>query len=256
MPPVGCLASRSNASGPMARPDPSFGNNGVATLDLPERSHISVSTLLRQPDGKILAVGSDQSYNHDASQVMIARFNPDGQVDTTFGHDGLAKAFIRPDGGGKAGINHAVLQPNGRIIVSAVAYGRYSLVLGFTSDGTLDRHYGENGRTILWRSRLRDADAYGVDLALQPDGKLVFALATVKRDITNTPRADDILVGRLTRTGRVDGTFGDHGFTLNDFGGEDGPRALFARPNGDILLVGQSFTHRNVAFLALYEGGG
>jgi uncharacterized delta-60 repeat protein len=72
--------------------DGSFGTGGMVTTLLPGTG--AYSDVAVQPDGKILAAGS--STTDGSSALALARYLPDGRLDTTFGGDGLV--LTRLDG--------------------------------------------------------------------------------------------------------------------------------------------------------------
>src|SRR3954469_16695942 len=84
-PGVEALEGRALLSGPGSL-DPTFGSAGIVTTAFSGKSANLVS-LLRQPDGKLVAVGAG-----------MARYNTNGTLDTTFGSKG--KVVVSADGGG------------------------------------------------------------------------------------------------------------------------------------------------------------
>jgi uncharacterized delta-60 repeat protein len=89
--------------------DGSFGSAGTATIDFGSTSDLANGAVL-QGDGKIVVAGYAQS----AEDVAVARLNPDGSLDTTFGTGGKATVDF-----GSATFGFAVaLQRNGRIVVA------------------------------------------------------------------------------------------------------------------------------------------
>jgi uncharacterized delta-60 repeat protein len=92
---------------PNGSPDTTFDGDGKVTIDFGPLSDLANDAVL-QPDGKIVVVGSS------VGGVAIARLNPNGSPDATFGAAG--KAIV---GFGAATFGKAVaLQPNGRIVVA------------------------------------------------------------------------------------------------------------------------------------------
>ena len=85
-----------------------------------------------QGDGKIVAVGLPAG-GAPATDFALARYNPDGSLDTSFSGDGKR----RTDFGGDDEANGVALQADGRI----VAVGR-GLGLDGTSDFALARYLG------------------------------------------------------------------------------------------------------------------
>jgi uncharacterized delta-60 repeat protein len=94
---------------PTGSPDPAFGGGGTATVDFGPLADVANAAVL-QPDGKIVVAGDTQA----DEDVAVARLNPDGSPDATFGADGKATVDF-----GFATFGYAVaLQANGRIVVA------------------------------------------------------------------------------------------------------------------------------------------
>ncbi|MCZ7624564.1 MAG: delta-60 repeat domain-containing protein [Candidatus Methylomirabilis sp.] len=123
--------------------------------------------LVRQPDGKLVATGTS---NHN---FALARYNPDGSLDTSFGTGGkVVTTFF----GGCCGRTVAlVLQPDGKLVAAS------STLVGFfidfalarhMPDGTLDLSFGTGGTVT---TDFGGTGGVPSALVLQQDGKLVAA---------------------------------------------------------------------------------
>lgn len=118
--------ARFNANGSV---DTSFGGgNGYVTLDIDGNSTSTQELgrdLVIQPDGKIVAVGTEFLWNEaldNPRSILVARFNADGTPDSTFG-DGGYKLSIPSAGHSFTGLKQSVaLQSNGNIIVAGADY--------------------------------------------------------------------------------------------------------------------------------------
>ncbi len=144
--------------------DASFGTNGKARtrfgLDGAAARGIAV-----QPDGKIVAAGFARK------SFAVARYNPDGSLDTSFGSDGKVRTRLldRPSSQSASSV---AIQADGKIIVAGAAYaGRkdYVAVVRYAPDGSLDAAFGSGGRAITPTR----GDVH--DLVVQPDGRIVVA---------------------------------------------------------------------------------
>ena len=126
--------------------DPTFGG-GDGKIEFLEGSTLTATALVRQKDGKFIAVGmsSDGSGTNNVT-LLVRRFNADGSVDTSFGGGGSAVAYnIYGDP------NCVALQADGKILVGGVGgidYGTNTsaYVWRFNTNGWSDTGFGTNGR--------------------------------------------------------------------------------------------------------------
>jgi uncharacterized delta-60 repeat protein len=130
-----------------------------------------------------------------------------GSLDPSFGSGGRAFAsFSRSDTA-----SDVAVQPDGGVLVSGRVGGRIS-VARFDRRGRLDRTFGSGG---LVRERVgADPEEGPVRVALQRDGKIVFAGAT--GDLNRDGRLGDgvVAVYRLRPDGSPDVSFGSRGAVL------------------------------------------
>ena len=103
---IGCCSAR--AAEPNAGLlDPSFGAGGKLVTGF-EGSAYDVAI---QPDGKIVVVGETRSeMENDPSDFVVARFNPNGSPDLTFGTGGQVRTDfvdIRPSAEWTVSFDHA-----------------------------------------------------------------------------------------------------------------------------------------------------
>ena len=159
---MGFALARYNANG---SPDTSFGNGGKLITNISKNS--IADDLALQPDGKIVAAGE----NDVTGLVVLARYNPNGSLDKTFGVAGILNTKISADMDG----NSLALQPDGRLMVSGDNYAGSApdafVLARYKSNGALDTTFGANGVAITY---IGDASWAG-DTAFQPDGKLIVA---------------------------------------------------------------------------------
>lgn len=118
--------------------DSSFGNGGLVVTDLGGGTDdAGALALVLQPDGKLVAAGAA------AENFLLARYHPDGSLDSGFGNGGV----VLTDFGATSGAETLVLQPDAKL----VAAGRISF-LG-TRDFGLARYNadGSLGYQFRWR---------------------------------------------------------------------------------------------------------
>ena len=144
--------------------DPMFGDSGTVTTDL-GGSDLAAGAAV-QTDGKIVVAGSTTA-GSAFPDFAVARYEPDGTLDSTFGAGGTAigDLFSTP-----AGAHDVVLEPDGKILAvgGALNFNLFALVR-YNPSGTLDASFGSGGKVTLAAGRA----AFSV--ALQPDGKIVVA---------------------------------------------------------------------------------
>ena len=94
--------------------DASFDGDGTATINFGALADSAASAVL-QPGGKIVVAGSTQA----TGDIAVARLNPNGAPDNTFGTGGKARAHFETAAFGNA----VALQANGRIVVAGQRSG-------------------------------------------------------------------------------------------------------------------------------------
>ncbi len=213
---------------PNGRLDTSFGDQGRVWFGFGQYDVARAVAI--QPDGKIVVAGSSDPPGSLASNFLVARFNPDGTKDETFGFFG----FNIVDFAGSTDDGHALaLAPDGKIVVAGVVWNGARYVIGmarFTIDGLLDSSFGAQGKVITqWTMGTNWVTA----VVVQPDCKIVVGGYANAFE----PNADFGLM-RFAENGNMDGTFGSQGVTITDMGGRDSLNALALSPDGWIYAAG------------------
>jgi uncharacterized delta-60 repeat protein len=145
--------------------DSSFGTNGIVTTDFNSTSDRGLAAVL-QADGKIVVAGES------GNDVALARYNPDGTLDSTFGTGGK----VTTDFGIEEARASAVgLDSAGNIVAAGTFFTSPNefLVLRYTPGGALDSTFGSGGEAFTAFPGTNEAE--GAALVLQSDGKIVVA---------------------------------------------------------------------------------
>jgi len=157
---------RFDASGNL---DATFGVGGTVIIDF-GRSNQSAGDVLVQPDGKIVTFGGMHDLGKVNVDFLIARFNDDGSLDTTFGGgDGYTVLPV----GLRSNIATVGIErlADGRFLTLSSTYtassGTDFLVARWTADGLLDTTFGSNG---LASYDFAGVDDEGRDLILTDGG--------------------------------------------------------------------------------------
>lgn len=198
--------------------DTSFGGAGYVITRFTS-AFDQAEAVLSQPDGKIVAAGVANAFSPSTQDFALARFNPDGSLDGSFGVAGK----VDTQDTRAAGAWSVAIQPDRKLVVAGGIVARYN------ADGSLDTTFGANGKVAL-------AGASSARVVLvQRDLKLALA-GTFSTSATN-----DFLLVRLKVDGSVDTTFGVNGQTRTDFASnEDDVTAAALQSDGRIVVAGWS----------------
>ena len=219
--------------------DATFGNGGQVSTDFVGLEDDAFSVLI-QPDGKIVAVGSADSpaTYYDFAAV---RYLSNGTIDTTFGVAGKVSTDFGDQNFDRA--RSAALQPDGRIVAAGFAISQNGGVQNFavaryTSNGVLDTTFSRDGKTQI---DFGDCCQSANKVLLQSDGKII----TV--GYANTEDSDsDFLLARLSPRGSLDATFGVGGKVRTSFGDlNGGANGAALQSDGKIVAVGFQATFSN-----------
>jgi uncharacterized delta-60 repeat protein len=218
--------SRYNSDGTL---DTSFDEDGKVTTPFDPVGVARIQTLALQSDGKILAGGFSEA-NLDMAFAM-ARFNPDGTLDTEFGLDGKLTTDFST---GYEIVNSIAVQPDGKIVALGQVRNSstYDIALArYNTDGTPDDSFGTDGK--LTTDVAQNSD-FGDSVALQADGKIVVAGTSF------TPIGTHIHLHRYNPDGSLDDGFGVNGSLRIIVGVLSFGRALSIQPDGKLLVAGYS----------------
>ena len=180
-----------------------FGTGGKQITDF-FGAGANANGIVLQPDGKFVVAGtaSDSATRPVATDIAVARYNPDGSLDASFGTGGET-AIPFADSATEQG-NALALSADGKIIVAGAAFKTFATppdfaLVRYNSDGSLDAAFGIGGT-------LTTDVAGGTDvaqaIAIQADGKIVAAgrafrsnfdltLARYRNDSVPTPTPTD-----------------------------------------------------------------
>src|SRR5207244_10983357 len=182
-----------------------FGTGGKVHTDFPGLAAVASSVVI-QPDGKIVVAGGAFELFTFQGDFKVARYNPDGSLDTSFGDAGIVTTRFT-----RGSYAYAVaLQPDGKIIAAGTDFVNFSFnddisdvdfgLARYNPDGTPDTSFGGDGKVST------DFDGFNDDvfsILMQPDGKLI-AVGSAK----NPANFYDFAAARYLSDGTLDTTFG------------------------------------------------
>jgi uncharacterized delta-60 repeat protein len=224
---------------PDGTPDTTFGNGGQVMTDFLGHEDDAFSILI-QPDGKIVAVGSanDPATFYD---FAAARYLSNGTIDTTFGVAGKVRTDFGDQNFDRA--RSAALQPDGRIVAAGFAISQNGGVQNFavaryTSNGVLDTTFSRDGKTQI---DFGNCCQGATKVLLQSDGKIITVGGS-----NGESSDDDFLLARLSPRGALDNTFGVGGEVRTSFGDlNGGANGAALQSDGKIVAVGFQATPSN-----------
>jgi uncharacterized delta-60 repeat protein len=210
--------------------DPGFDNDGIVRTGFGGSDELGYCVAL-QADGKIVVGGYTSNPFALDYDLALARYNPDGSFDLSFGQAGMTTLAIGDD---DDVISDIILQPDGKILVVgsyANSIGSDFVLARLDTLGMPDPTFGSAGIVITDYQKYDVANA----IALQPDGKIL----AVGQTRAGTKSA--FAVARYHPNGDLDPTFDTDGWatfeidlgSLNEVAYD-----IEIRPNGKILLVG------------------
>lgn len=114
------------------RLDDTFGEGGIVLGSYGAQNN-QVNDMVIQPDGQILIAGTSLQGNRD--MFAVARLDPTGNFDETFGEHGV----IRPVIDQNDGINSMALQQDGKLVVAGESFNgqRFSVVVARIETGLM-----------------------------------------------------------------------------------------------------------------------
>jgi len=222
--------------------DTTFGTSGVAIVDFGNESGGGLIKL--QPDGKILLGGAITVTSSTDRDLVVARLNSDGSLDTGFGTNG--KVTISFSLNSTENFGNIDVASDGKIIVAGTFEGVDCSIARLNTNGTLDATFDSDGRRIIDLG----ATNQNCRAAVQTDNKIFVGSADTS--------ISAIAVARLNTSGTFDTTFDTDGIAKISFTSFVFFRAIHIQSNGRILVSGQSGLSSNSdsCFLARFNTNG
>jgi uncharacterized delta-60 repeat protein len=221
--------------------DMSFGVGGIAQANVGFAGFDDARAVARQEDGKVLIAGQSVGMGGGFStDFAVARYNPDGSLDTTFGTGGKAVISFG-EGGEGTGATAIALEPaalGGRIILAGTAGDFPDLnfaAVRLNPDGSLDTTFDGDGRVMIDISGGSDDRASGVGVL--SDGRIAIGGST------GSFSDRDFAAVLLNPDGSLDTSFaGDGKFAvdISGAGSNDESIGLVVQSNDFVVLAGTS----------------
>jgi uncharacterized delta-60 repeat protein len=213
--------------------DSSFGSGGAVTTTFSLDGVGEARSLAIDSSGRIVAGGWNYDDTGRNPEFALARYEPNGTLDPTFGSGGkVVTPFVTPP---YDKINSIALDSAGRIVAAgntATNSGYELAVTRYNPDGSLDSSFGTGGKV--------SAAAFGssgnfaaTHVIVDPSDRPLIGLAP-------TPRKELFGVARLTASGAPDPSFNGTGFATASFpnrAGGNGANSLVLDSAGRIVAA-------------------
>jgi len=181
-----------------------------------------VKAMVRQRDGKIVVAGNTQNYPV-SDDFALARYNPNGTLDTSFGAGGKVVTKFS----GNSAATALVLQNDGKLVAAGeTSTDSFDFALArYNTNGTLDTSFDHDGMVVTDFGGADRAAALLIDNA----SKIVAAGGS------GTPLSSAVALARYRGDGSLDRTFGVDGMVTTEM---DSATATAVVAQGAKLLVG------------------
>jgi uncharacterized delta-60 repeat protein len=207
--------------------DNSFSGDGKATVNLGTNEFTSEVALL--PDGRISVAVTN------VKDLIVVQLTPAGDLDASFGSQGVAKVHVGPPDAFNF-TNSVAVQPDGKLLVAGstgtfINFAPVNMdfaVVRLLPDGTPDLSFdGDGSQTVGFGGK----GEFGRDVLPQADGSILVA-GEAGEDQTGLD------VARLTSTGALDPSFGTDGRAMIDFRAEADGGTIVLQPSGRAVIAG------------------
>jgi uncharacterized delta-60 repeat protein len=237
--------------------DTSFGGgDGIVLTDIAGGNYSGNAVAVDSAD-RIVVAG--YIVNGSAHDFAVARYTPDGVLDSAFGVGGKVTTAIR-DAGGDVG-RAVVVDSEGRIVVVGGSWNATGsnwdfAVARYTEDGLLDASFGGGDGIVL--TDIGTVDALARAVAIDSDGRIIVA----GHSYNHSDDDSVVVVVRYTSAGVLDTGFGTRGIVTTPIGLAsiyDTAYAVAVDSQGRIVVAGKSDNsidgHRDFAVVRYTSAG-
>lgn len=228
--------------------DTTFDGDGKVVTDFAGGSDDSAGGVAVQSDGKTVVAGGTRQGT--VSAFGLVRYGVNGALDPTFDGDGKVRTDFTP-----SSLELAVdvlIQGDGKIVAAGRGVGTsFDFALArYNPDGTLDPSFGTGGKVLTDFVGGRD---FPSAIALQPDGKIVFA--GWSRPTGAGPF--DFAVARYNPNGALDASFDGDGRVITDIsaGSDDYLADVAIQADGKIVVGGSTGGFQSAALVRYLPDG-
>lgn len=210
-------------------PDINFSGDGIQITDFGS-SNDYCNSIIIQNDGKILALGT--TINVDNYSVAATRYEPNGNIDHSFGLNGKLVYSIKQ---GSTFFTSSAVQKDGKIVAAGYSWNgqNYDFALArYNINGSLDNTFSGDGMQM---TDFGVTDDKANAITIQSDGKILLAGTS----------GDNFAMSRYNIDGSADVSFNGNGIQTTDFGTIDFATSIVTQKDGKILAGGTVLARYN-----------
>ncbi len=204
--------------------DMAFNASGKVLTDLGDEENSKAISL--QSDGKIIVAG----YNY--SKIFVARYTVDGQLDSTFGINGV---FYFGNNIHTAKAYDCIVQYDDKIVIVGSFWDdpdNNVLILRLTSNGSLDSTFSSDGYHYFLLGDYSDA---GLAVTIDNNNNIIVAGKSYPR----SGGEPSVFLTKFTSAGEIDSSFAQNGTFIQKIGNNNvGFQDIKYLENEDKILVG------------------
>lgn len=208
-----------------------FGVDGLTTFDF-GTGKVDIATDLTFQGENIIVLGRTcDSVSENKCGIGLTRITSDGLIDTSFGNKGKMTTKLNTNIIPKT----IAVQQNGNLLVvgdKKDLVNRFVLIR-YKTNGKMDENFGKNGKIV--DNFINDKDAWGDDVIVQPEGKIVLIGHTIREG-----NSSDFVLKRYESDGTQDIIFGDNGNLFIDFGQQDYDPVALQNVDGKFVVAGST----------------
>ena len=202
-------------------------------------------SIVLDSNGNIYVTGySGNSSNND--DMVIWKYDSDGNLDTSFGTNGIVVHNGAAGGNSADGGNSIALDSNENIYVTGYSSNGSNsdmVIWKYDSDGNLDTSFGTNGIVVHDNAAGGNASDEGYSITLDSNGNVYVT------GYSSNGSNSDMVIWKYDSTGSLDSSFGTNGIVVHDSaaGGNhyDQGSSITLDSGGNIYVTGYSYNATN-----------
>ena len=216
---------------PFDRLDQTFGSGGFVITDFLQEGNARALSVHVDRQHRIAAAGSVRSFDDNQTHFAVARYLPNGLLDSSFGGDG--RVVTRFQEGSSEAVAVAGIGGQGRIVLAGHVLARHinSAIRSFAlarylENGTLDTGFGGDGRVV---TSFQEGNSLAAAVTADGRGRIVAAGFAGSR----------FALARYLTNGNLDTSFSSDGRATTDIPGSSNSsiNALFVSASDETITA-------------------